>query len=395
MTDTVVVRTDASDGERVQWTADSVWQSGDFSALAAAVGERACVVLIDGASATLLEIALPVGDLATARRAAPYAVEEQLALPLDDTHLAIAARGDNRFAVVACRRDAVQRLRERIERCGLRPVLVSAEPFMLPWRDGAWCIAADERWAVIRYGASAGTRVPLDDLAVILAQLRQQFPDTARVIVHAERGLAGFPQRELDGLDVSWQPPLNAAAMLAALREPPAPALFDASPAGESRTRARRLWRYAAVVALAALLAYPLAMVLGNARLARSQQALENANAQLFRTAFPEVTRVVNPRVQAGQALAALRAGSVTTPRFLDLLHDFEQAFAGGADARTAVRNIAYSDGVLEISVETGDMAELERVRTALGAAGLGAEMLSAESTDSGVVARLRVRESS
>ena len=139
--------------------------------------------------------------------------------------------------------------------------------------------------------------------------------------------------------------------------------------------------------------AYPLLLALGNASLARTEGALARRHEAVFSATFPSITRIVNPRVQATQALERLRSNAVTAPRFLDLLAGFERAFTPLSNARTAVRALAYAEGVLEVSIETADMAELIRMRGALQTAALAVDMLSAESTDSGVIARLRVRE--
>ncbi|MEQ8662469.1 MAG: type II secretion system protein GspL, partial [Gammaproteobacteria bacterium] len=199
----------------------------------------------------------------------------------------------------------------------------------------------------------------------------------------------------LNGLDIRRHPALDAATMAAALAGPAPPMLIDASPGADVRRRARRLWRVVALAALLALLVYPLLLALGNARLDDAREALTATNAARFATAFPDIKRVVNPRVQADQAIATLRAQSVSGPAFLDLLADLDAAHHAGLGDAVRVRSIAFSAGVLEVNLETTDMSALERVRNALGAAGLRAEMLSAESIDDGVLARLRVGEGS
>ena len=251
-----------------------------------------------------------------------------------------------------------------------------------------------EGQAIIRTGIDSGAKFPLAALPDIVPQLREQHPDAAHVTLMAAGSTDELPEALFDGLSVTRAAMPGAREMLDALQQHAPPVLLEASASAGDRVRARRWWTAAVAAALLALLAYPVMLAMGNLALERQQRELAAANVARFRAAFPGITRVVNPRVQAEQALAELRAGAIETPPFLDLLAAFEQIFARDLAERSAVRGIAYVNGVLEISVHTPDMAELERVRTLLDGAGLGAQMLSAESTDDGVVARLRLRES-
>ncbi len=394
MSDTVIACTRAHDEERVDWLDGNAWRNGTWAEFGSALGTRPWVLLLDGARVTLLETRLPVRDLATARRAAPFAIEDQLAQPLDAMQVSVVPRGGNDFGVAVCARAEIDALRARLAAMNLRPELVTAEPMALPHREHGWSVLLRDGEAIIRTGIDGGAKFPLAALPEIVPQLREQHPDTATVSLMRADTTTEVPGGLFDGLSVNLAPPPTARDMLDALQLHAPPVLLEASASAGERVRARRWWTAAAAAGLFALLAYPVMLTLGNLALERQQRELAAANVTRFSAAFPEITRVVNPRVQAEQALAELRAGAIETPPFLDLLAAFERVFARDLAERTAVRGLAYVNGVLEISVHTPDMAELERVRTALDGAGLGAQMLSAESTDDGVVARLRLRES-
>ncbi|MEX2482178.1 MAG: type II secretion system protein GspL [Gammaproteobacteria bacterium] len=395
-TDLQIALTDPHAPERLRWLdGDRAWRDGSWADFAAHIGTQPWALLLGGNQVTLFETTLPVRDLATARRAAPFAIEEQLAQPLDELEFALAPRGANVFAIAVCARDLIADLRARLSAADLHPELVAPFAAALPWQAQTLSIAVDNDCAVLRSGASGGFAVPLSGLAEAVALLRQQLPDTAAVNVYARSEPAAFPHAAFEGLTVHWLPPLAAADINAALAATAPPRLLDASRRAGSSARARRLWWGAAVAAVVVMLVYPLLLALGNAALARTERELAAANRAVFAEAFPAIARIVNPRVQAEQALAGLRAGVVTTPQFLDLLAAFDQAIAAELNASTRVRNVAFAGGVLEVSLELADMGELERLRSLLGQAGLGAEMLSAESTADAVIARLRLREPS
>lgn len=394
MNETVFAITDPADRDRLRWMADDgIWRDASWTTLAAAIGPRPWVLLLDGSQVALFETTLPVRDLATARRAAPYAIEDQLAQPLDEVTIALAPRGGQVFAIAACARELIEDIRGRLAAAELHPELVVPAQASLPYRPQTLSIAVHAGRALVRCGASCGLEVSVAGLADAVALLRQQLPDIATVNVYAAPGVADFPHAAFDGLSLEWHPPLNASDMAAAIAAPPPPRLLDASRSAGIGLRARRLWQGVALATLLVALAYPALLALGNTALERTERTLSAANLATFQRAFPDITRVVNPRVQAAQAMAALRAGAVTAPRFLDLLAAFDRAIAAELDIATRVRSVAFAGGLLEVSVETADMGELERLRTVLGAAGLGAEMLSAESTAEAVVARLRLKE--
>ena len=73
MSDTVIACTRAQDEERLDWLDGSAWHNGTWTEFSSALGSRPWVLLLDGARVTLLETQLPVRDLTTARRAAPFA----------------------------------------------------------------------------------------------------------------------------------------------------------------------------------------------------------------------------------------------------------------------------------------------------------------------------------
>ncbi|MEQ9057983.1 MAG: type II secretion system protein GspL, partial [Gammaproteobacteria bacterium] len=285
----------------------------------------------------------------------------------------------------------LETLSARLAEHHLRPDLVTAEPLAVPLTEQGWTVLARADAAVIRTGPGEGIKFPLMALETIVPQLRAQRPETARVTLLGDA--AAVPLAVFDGLEVITAAVPDATTLIAGLRQQSPPALLEASASAALRRRARQLWLAAAAATLVAMLTYPALLTLGNAREAERASALAAANEATVRAAFPEISRVVNPRVQATQALTDLRGRALTVAPFLDQLAAFERAFATGFAEHGRVRSIAYTNGVLEISIATPDMAGLERIRTVLGDAGLGAEMLSAESNDDGVIARLRLQE--
>jgi len=222
--------------------------------------------------------------------------------------------------------------------------------------------------------------------------LRQQFPATERVVVHGDGERAQFPLAALHGLELVWEPPLSDTQRLAQLSHEGGLALLDASADTELKAKSRRLWLAAAAVAGFALLALPALLAWRHATLENAERSLSARNEALFHATFPDIQRIVNPRVQADQAVAALRGGVTTTPRLLDLLARVDNVRTSGFPPATRVTQAAFASGALELGVEVAGMDAVETLRNALIDAGLRADTLSAEAADGKVVARLRVQ---
>ena len=393
MTDIMLATVQVHDPTRLRWReAHGAPQVGSFAEFAHATAGRASIVLLDATQVTLLTLELPVSDLRTARQAAPYAVEEQFAQPLDSLHFAIAAQGGSRYALAAVDRALREQIIAALSASGLRPRLVAAEQCAVPCAPLSWTIVIDDEQALLRVEQGVAFKTALAGLAQLVPLLRQQFPDTERVVVHASGPVPAFPRGAFHGLELAWQTPLNDDQRVAQLERETALALIDASADTELKARARRCWQLAAAVAALALLALPALLAWRHATLEATEGHLSVQNDSLFRATFPAIQRVVNPRVQADQALAALRDGARATPRLLDLLARVETVRTTRFPPATRVTQAAFASGALELGVEVAGMDAVENLRSALNDAGLSANTLSAEAADGKVVARLRVQ---
>lgn len=393
MTDIMLATVQADDPTQLRWRdPNGAGHVGSFEAFVSASAGRECIVLLDATQVTLLTLELPVSDLRTARQAAPYAAEEQFAQPVDSLHFALAAVGAGRYALAAVDRLLRAQVMQALQASGLKPRLVAAEQCALPCAPLTWTITIDGEQALLRIEQGVGFKSALSDLAQLVPLLRQQFPDTERVVVHANGQPHTFPVSVFHGLDLVWSAPLSDDQRVAQLNQETALALIDASADTELKAKAYRWWRAAAALAAMALLLLPALLAWRHAILEEAERSLSAKNERLFKATFPTIQRIVNPRVQADQAVTALRAGVSSTPRLLDLLARIETVRTTGFPPATRVTQAAFSGGALELGVEVAGMDAVENLRSALIDAGLSADTLSAEATDGKVVARLRVQ---
>ena len=397
MNDAVLAWVDVETPTRLRWRdGDQLWHTGDYSEFNTILAGRECVLLVDGNAAALFGIELPVSDLRTARQAAPFAIEERVAQPIEDMRLALAAQGDGRFVVAATAQTVIDTIAASLVASQLAPRLVTPEFCSVPCAVNTWTISIEDECAIIRVDTTTALKTRLADLNVLIPLLRREYTATTQVIVHASASPSGFPEQLLHGLDLQWRPPLQDEDRLRELAQSTAPlVLIDASSTTAAQARGRQLWRATAAVAVCLVVIYPLLLGWQQVRLSQIEAHLDQRNEALFRAAFPDIRRVVNPRVQADQALAGLRARAQRAPPFLELLAHVDSVRAQGFPSGTRVVQASYAAGALELGIEATGMDVVETVRSALKDGGLQAETLSAEAAEGKVLARVRVQAGS
>jgi general secretion pathway protein L len=125
-------------------------------------------------------------------------------------------------------------------------------------------------------------------------------------------------------------------------------------------------------------------------QIAKTDQAIEDT----FRQAFPDIKRIINPRVQMEQRIKALRIGDNDDPAFLKLLAAFTNAYR--QQDKIQLGDIQFRNNFLTIGVHAASLQALEALKQRISSQqGVSAEISSANNTASGVEAQLKIQEAS
>jgi general secretion pathway protein L len=123
-------------------------------------------------------------------------------------------------------------------------------------------------------------------------------------------------------------------------------------------------------------------------------KATDLAIEDTFRQAFPDIKRIINPRVQMEQRIKALRSGGSDNPDFLKLLAAFSNAYQH--QDKIQLGDIQYRNHYLTIAVNASSLQILEALKQRISnQQGVSAEISSANNTASGVEAQLKIQEAS
>lgn len=351
--------------------------------------DSGCRLLSDGVllapteQCLLLAVDLPARRDRDIQAALAFVLEERLAEDPEQLRYAWC-RDDGAIAVLVCARERLRFWSAALPE-GVAPASVRVLPDVLglPLEPGHWSLCLSGRRLLVRTGSCAGCACDLDEAPALLQVLHRQAPPARGVLLLREQG--DGPEESLDELLASLGLPYHERDFLwpeAAPQGVPMLRLTELPPAAAPSTP---LWLLALALVLIAALLQPGLAAWRAARMEEQHQTLKARTLSLFHEAFPDVRRVVNPRVQARQRFKALREAQrnqAGAQGLLPLMLAMGEALQNRPGMH--LRNFRYHDGVLEIGIEAPAVAAVDDLKTALEAAGLQAQLVSARMPDQG-----------
>ena len=317
-------------------------------------------------------------------KAVPFALEDQLASPVEDLHFALGEAAGGKVPVAVVARAALRRWLEALAAHGIRADAMLPDVLALaPPAQGANVFIEGER-SLLRNAdgcACACDSAALDQWLGVLAPTAIEVRD-CRAAPRAAFAVpvTAYQERCADPL----------AELAAQLREPAAIDLLQGEFAPIHRhAPAARLWRRAALFAAAAIV-LGLAYAGGDyLRLKHQAERLDVEQREALRSSLPDLAQVPgDPRSLMESALRRLR-GDRSGTGLLPLLSRVAPVLAG--TTRVQLRGLEYRNATLELALRAPDVPALDLVREQLAGVGLDVEVTAANSGDHGVEGRLRV----
>ncbi len=351
---------------------------------------REVVVLVPAAHALIAETKLATRARDQLARAIPYALEEQLAEPVEAMHFAHVPRGDAQL-VAYVRKDTLREWLADLATRGIEPDLIAPESAALPIRRDHATVLIEPQSALARLAPGRAFLVERDALPAWLAHVDAPHDAKGRLVADVLDATTdgATPLLAIDVADTLEPPVLPLFARGA--REP-LPNLLSGEFATHHRGETtRKIWRLAAVLAgVGVLLAFGYA-VTERVLLARRADALTAELEASYRRVFPEAKRVPNPRAQLEGELRRMRTGGQGAGA-LALLKRVAPVVTAGSQHR--VEGIEYRNGTLELEIAAPGVASLDQLREGVATVpGLSVELVAATSNEDGATGRLRIRE--
>lgn len=357
--------------------------SGPQSGLPSAAAEEV-TVLVPGEDVLLLRAPRVARQRRQLEQAVPFAIEEQLVAPVESLHVALDDNADSEdLGVAVIDKQRLEHHLAPLRAAGIEPDRLLPDAALLPWQQGSATVLIEGERALLRYGTSAAFAGHARELPDWLSLIAGEASAPARL-----RWIGAAPavapaiatEREDLGTPLRWF--AEQASKVAA------PNLLQGAFAPRrGREGARKLWRWAAMLAGAALL-LGLTHMLWEQQQLQSRYAAQRAEMeQLLRAAMPGITRVVEPRAQLAAELS--RRGSNNGEGLLPLLARIAPVLSG--TGQYTVDGLEYRGQQLELIVRGADVGTLDRLRETLAASGLKVELTSVNPGSGGVEGRLRI----
>ncbi len=355
-------RDDKAAGPRDQGAVATLSELGFLAARAPA----RVSLLLPGDQVFAMRAPLPARTDAQARAAAPYAIEDFLATPLDRVHVALGARkADGTRLIVAIAADLLAGWRAALQAVNLAPDLIMPDYLALPARDGEMHLAVLGQRLACRLPDGAGFAVDIDLVPMLLPDLTAD--QALRRVVHAgalaTEVVAALPA-DTALIDAGAD---GRAGLLAAAGHKPLDGVnllqgrFSAGPGWRAMARPWRLTAALAAACVVAMLALTLAQGWRDHSAAANRVAAAEA---LFRQQFPEVRTLVNPRAQLQARLRRLGGGGEAD--FIALAALLTTALAEVEQVSLDGLRFDQERGGLSASLRYQAFSDVELVRAAL-----------------------------
>lgn len=344
-----------------RWCDGQASGQGAIEDLTAAVCGRRLLLAVPGEAVGLLAARAPARNRAAWRRALPYALEDQLAEPIEALHFAIGpTAADGTTPVAVLRMHVLADWLGALRGAGLDVAAATPDVLLLPLQSACWSLLIDGDRVLVRQDTCSGF---VADRATLPELLRHAL---AEAETPPERLLTWGALPDLSHptpVVKSQTLPDDPLHVLQRPTSPPLDLLQGRFQRSAELRRWLRPWRMAAALAGLLLVAGLAERGLEHRQLASERDRLNDAMVQLYRQAVPGAQRVINPRAQLAGRLQALERGS-GEDGFLDLLA------ASGAVLREfpelQLQAMRYRDGRLELDLEGGRMETLDRLQERL-----------------------------
>jgi len=359
------------------------------------------VILAPAACVTLMDTDVPTRNRGQLLKAVPYALEEELAEPVENLHFSVQPRRDGKTLVAVVRMAWMEDLLRRLGQLGISPRAVVPEILCLPWQEAEWTLLLEDTEAVLRTGRQSGFVIDTDNLEAMLRAARQDaldtLPSSLRVI--ERRRSAGsldnlLPEGFKVTLDDGPTPPI--ALLTATYFEQRPLNLLQGDLAAESDWRGIWLkWRLAAALAGGMALVHMTDVVLENRTYEARLEGVRSAMTEVYRETFPDAVRVINPVVQLRNRLKEMKTASGQSGggSFLGII-----AGAGKhviEDDKVRVKLVRYRNGQVEVDLDADTIEQLEAVQRRLRNAKFSAELKSVNNEGGRFQGRILLNEES
>ena len=329
-------------------------------------------VVIPGEQVISLYASAPKGSRRHIEQALPYLLEDELATPVESLHIAHGeTTEDGKILCAVIDRELLQDYLQMLAPADITATRMIPDYWTLPVSDQVQTAKCNHR-LLVRHPSSEGLALLMPDADT----LNKLIPD-ADVDTYTDTY-----DNELDAIP-EWQLSHTESAPFNLLQGDFAPAKKSPQLAWLKPTA------IAAGVALLLFISYFLAA--GWYFNQQASELMQQAETR-YRELFPNDKKIIDLRRQM-QAHLNQAGNGQSRSMFFELLNSFTEAKKQQAESST-IRNIRFDqkNSSLQMELQANSINYANNLQNQIEKSGLNAEVLSANSNDAGVIARLRIQ---
>jgi general secretion pathway protein L len=399
MAEPIIVRLINQQDLIVQWlSAKPSWspeiQQGNLQALAKSIDNSAVILLLPASDVLLLAIDLPVKSNNQIKKALPFALEELMADEMETYHLVWHRQAKGQVYVAAINREKFKACLASFQEYGIKLDSVYSETLCLPYLENSCSLLIEHQNAILRTGQWLGGGIEVEMLPIVLDKIRLDNPNLASLQCWS----ASEPSQWLSELPFNLTHHTTDPSLL--LLESAVTKLTgelnlltsDFAQKNTQRVPWKKWLPALAIILITALL--QTGLFLNSYWQQKTQLAsLETQTLSLFKQTFPEVTRIVNIKVQADQQLIDLQKQSTGKGSpFMSLLYQTGQVFS--VNPGFEIRQLDYINDSLQVQLIAPTISQVEQVKQQLESSNqLLVKIQSAEANQKGVEVNYEIKQ--
>lgn len=335
--------------------------------------DKKVYLLLDASFVSIDSLNIPSNNRSKQLQAIPFAMEDDLAEDIDDTHFAIGKNdSDNRLPVIAINCQRLQDILELFAKYGITPEVVSADSLALPGTPEKWCILLDKERVLIKTGHTQAHCCDQENLPTILNAIVEQADNPPSLTSLYHKADDELPEDLLAQCNLETHPKtfqnhplevfvqhLNNTHELNLLQG-------EFAPKRESSLGWLLPWKAAAILAFVWISLHLTYASIISHQLSADNLELSRQIEREFKRAVPEARKMTNMQKRVERKLKDLKStsGSHSETGFLKLLDKTASILVGqkSIDIKAAV----YRNNYIDIDLSSKSLQEIEQLKTKL-----------------------------
>ncbi|MET0051095.1 MAG: type II secretion system protein GspL [Candidatus Thiodiazotropha sp.] len=357
------------------------------------------LMLIPASEVLLTQVRIPTRNRQRLLQAIPFSLENELTEDIDELHFAAGSIDAEQITpVMVIARQRLDDWLSRFEEVGLEPMGLFADLTCLPRQEKTWNLYQDEHCLLVQTQLNQGFSVDIMNAESVLDMALQQAQENApeKLIVHHLEAVE--PMAKLENIaadcEIIFQP-IPSRSQLTALLASNLNEKTQINLLQGEYLRVDKMtlqWkRWLPAAALGAVFAgLSMATTVKDYYTYEQQsKSLDQEIRTTFQQAFPDIKRIVDPRVQMEQQLKALQGSGAGFTQFATLFVPAAEIVKKAPN--TTLESISFRDGQLDLQLTIKELQALEPLKNQLQAAGLNVEIRSANASGNQVTSHLRI----